>query len=128
MACDLRLSLNATGWRITRISILLYPINLAVMQKATQRHWEHRVGRRLQLRALHILRAVAQAGSMVRAAHRLAMSQPAVSKAIATLEHTLGVRLLDRSPSGVTPTTCGEALLRRGAAVFDELRQGIGDI
>jgi DNA-binding transcriptional LysR family regulator len=91
-------------------------------------HWEHRIGRRLQLRDLHILLTVAQSGSMVRAAHQLSMSQPAVSKAIATLEHTLGVRLLDRTPQGVEPTLYGRALLRRGAAVFDELRQGVGEI
>jgi DNA-binding transcriptional LysR family regulator len=92
------------------------------------RHWEHRIGRRLQLRDLHILLTVAQSGSMVRAAHELSMSQPAVSKAIAALEHTLGVRLLDRTPQGVEATRYGLALLRRGAAVFDELRQSVSEI
>jgi DNA-binding transcriptional LysR family regulator len=98
------------------------------MGSRSLRHWEHRIGRRLQLRDLHILLTVAQSGSMVRAAHELSMSQPAVSKAIATLEHMLGVRLLDRTPQGVEPTLYGRALLRRGAAVFDELRQGVGEI
>ena len=98
------------------------------MVKKSLRHWEHRIGRRLQLRDLHILLTVAQCGTMVRAAHQLSMSQPAVSKAIATLEHTLGVRLLDRTQHGVEPTLYGLALLRRGAAVFDELRQGVGEI
>ena len=98
------------------------------MANRSLRHWEHRIGRRLQLRDLHILLTVAQSGSMVRASRDLAMSQPAVSKAIAALEHTLGVRLLDRGPSGVAPTRYGHALLRRGAAVFDELRQGVGEI
>ena len=98
------------------------------MPKKSLRHWEHRIGRRLQLRDLHILLTVAQCGTMVRAAHQLSMSQPAVSKAIATLEHTLGVRLLDRTPHGVEPTLYGLALLRRGAAVFDELHQGVGEI
>jgi DNA-binding transcriptional LysR family regulator len=98
------------------------------MPARSLRHWEHRVGRRLQLRDLHILLTVAQAGSMVRAAHELSMSQPAVSKAIATLEHTLGIRLLDRTAQGVEPTRYGLALLRRGAAVFDELRQGVSEI
>jgi DNA-binding transcriptional LysR family regulator len=82
----------------------------------------------LHLRDLHILLTVAQSGSMVRAAHELSMSQPAISKAIATLEHTLGIRLLDRTPQGVEPTRYGRALLRRGATVFDELRQGVGEI
>jgi DNA-binding transcriptional LysR family regulator len=92
------------------------------------RHWEHRIGRRVHLRDLHILITVAQSGSMVRAAHQLSMSQPAVSKAIATLEHTLGIRLLDRTPQGVEPTRYGRALLRRGGAVFDELRQAVSEI
>src|SRR5262249_24052388 len=47
---------------------------------------------------------------------------------IADLEHALGVRLLDRSPKGVEPTVYGHALLKRGLAAFDELRQGIRDI
>src|SRR5262249_10657304 len=49
-------------------------------------------------------------------------------KAIADLEHTLGVRLLDRSRKGVEPTSYGQALLQRGLAAFDELRQGVKDI
>ena len=47
--------------------------------------------RRLRLRDLHILDVVADAGSMARAAPRLAMSQPAVSRVIAEMEHALGV-------------------------------------
>jgi DNA-binding transcriptional LysR family regulator len=65
---------------------------------------------------------------MAKAAHRLAVSQPAVSKSIADLEHTLKVRLLDRGPQGVEPTLYGRTLVRRGLAVFDELRQGVGEI
>ena len=72
--------------------------------------------------------AVADAGSMAKAATRLAISQPAISRAIADMEHTLGVRLLDRSPQGVEPTQYGQALLKRGLAVFDELKQGVQDI
>ena len=91
-------------------------------------HWEARIGRRLRLRDLHVLLTVVQCGSMAKAAQRLAVSQPAVSKAIANLEQTLGVRLLDRGPQGVEPTLYGNALVRRGLAVFDELRQGVGEI
>jgi DNA-binding transcriptional LysR family regulator len=91
-------------------------------------HWDHRVGRRLKLRDLHILLAVAQAGSMAKAATRLAISQPAISRAIADMEHTLKVLLFDRSPQGIEPTQFGRALLKRGVAVFDELKQGVQDI
>jgi len=87
--------------------------------------WDERIGRRLKLRDLHILLAVVQAGSMAKAGTRLAVSQPAISKAIAEMEHALGVPLLDRSPQGVEPTRYGRAIIKRGAAVFDELRQGI---
>jgi DNA-binding transcriptional LysR family regulator len=90
--------------------------------------WEDRIGRRLKLRDVNILLAVAQSGSMARAAERLAVSQPVVSKAIADLEHTLGVRLLDRSRQGIEPTSYGLALLQRGLAAFDELRQCVKDI
>jgi DNA-binding transcriptional LysR family regulator len=91
-------------------------------------HWDHRVGRRLKLRDLNILLAVADAGSMAKAATRLAISQPAVSRAIADMEHTLGVTLFDRNPKGIEPTQYGRAMLRRGIAVFDELKQSVQDI
>jgi DNA-binding transcriptional LysR family regulator len=87
-----------------------------------------RVERRLKLHDVRVLMTVVEAGSMNKAAERLATSQPAVSRAIADLEHALGVRLLERAPTGIQPTHYGEAIIRRGLAVFDELRQGIRDI
>jgi DNA-binding transcriptional LysR family regulator len=87
-----------------------------------------RIERRLKLKDIRILLAVVDAGSMGRAAERLSTSQPAVSRSIAELEHTLGVRLLDRSSRGIEPTAYGRALIKRGVAVFDELQQGVNDI
>jgi DNA-binding transcriptional LysR family regulator len=87
-----------------------------------------RIERRLKLHDVRVLMSVVEAGSMHKAAERLATSQPAVSRAIADLEHTLGVRLLDRSPTGIRPTQYGHAIIKRGLAVFDELRQGVKDI
>jgi DNA-binding transcriptional LysR family regulator len=84
-----------------------------------------RIGRRLKLQDLHVLMAVAQAGSMGRAAKRLHTSQPSISRSIAELEHAFGVRLLDRTPQGVVPTEYGRALLDGGTAVFDDLRQAV---
>src|SRR5262249_54646794 len=71
---------------------------------------------------------VVQCRIMAKAALQLGVSQPAVSKIIADLEHALGVRVFDRSPQGVEPTVFGHALLKRGTAAFDELKQGIRDI
>jgi DNA-binding transcriptional LysR family regulator len=84
--------------------------------------------RRLKLSDLRMLEAVAQRGSMARAASSLNISQPAVSKAIAALERTLNVRLLDRTPTGVEPTIYGRTLLNGGTAVFDELRQSLNQL
>src|SRR5205814_6444566 len=63
-----------------------------------------RIGRRLRLRDLNIFLVVAKERSMSKAAAQLAVSQPAVSKAIAEMEFTLGVPLLDRGPRGVELT------------------------
>jgi DNA-binding transcriptional LysR family regulator len=90
--------------------------------------WERQIGRRLRLRDLFIFFTVVKNGSMARAAAELGVSTPSVSEVIAGLEHTLGVRLLDRTTRGVTATLYGQAMLRRGAAAFDELRQGINEI
>jgi DNA-binding transcriptional LysR family regulator len=90
--------------------------------------WNDRIGRRIKLSDLHILLAVAQCGSMAKAAHHLAVSHPVVSRSISELEHSLGVRLLERSPHGVELTEYGRAMLDRSHAVFDELRQGVKDI
>jgi DNA-binding transcriptional LysR family regulator len=90
--------------------------------------WKDRIGRRIKLSDLHVLLSVAQCGSMAKAASELAISHPAVSRSISDLEHTLGVRLLERNPNGVALTEFGRAMLVRSHAAFDELRQGVRDI
>src|SRR5215470_12211178 len=87
-----------------------------------------RIGRRMKLHDLHVLMAVVQAGSMSRAAQLLSTTQSAISRSIADLEHTIGVRLLDRGRHGAEPTEYGRALLDGGTAMFDELRQAVKKI
>ncbi len=89
---------------------------------------EEQVFRRLKLRDLQTLKVIADWGSMAKAATQLAMSQPAVSRAIAEMEHSIGEQLLDRSPVGVELTPYGEILLKRALVVFDELNQGLQEI
>ena len=86
------------------------------------------VSHRLKLQHLKVVMAVAEWGSMARAAKHLAITQPVVSKVIADLEDMLGVRLFDRSPQGVEPTPYGRALLRRSIAIFDDLRTSVDEI
>lgn len=90
--------------------------------------WNDRIGRRIKLSDLHVLLAVAQYGSMAKAASQLAVSLPVVSRSISDLEQTLGARLVERKPRGVELTSHGRAMLSRSYAVFDELRQGVSDI
>jgi DNA-binding transcriptional LysR family regulator len=92
------------------------------MQRAEQ------IGRRLKLRHLNVLLAVIEEGSMVKAAERLAITQPVVSKTISDLENLVGVRLLDRGPQGIEPTLYGRALLKRSVSIFDDLMASINEL
>src|SRR5690242_16586560 len=87
-----------------------------------------RIGRRMKLHDLHVFMAVVQAGSMNKAARLLNTGQSAISRSVAELEQTVGVRLLDRNPQGVEPTQYGRALLNGGTAVFDDLRSALKTI
>ena len=90
--------------------------------------WENQIGRRFRFRDLHVFFTVVRHGSMAKAAVELGVAPPTVSEVIADLERALGVRLLERGPKGAEPTLYGRALLKRGTAAFDELKQGIRDI
>ncbi len=89
---------------------------------------DERILRRLKLRDLRVLLAAAETGSMGKTAALLAMSQPAVSKAVGEIERAVGVQLLNRNAQGVEPTPYGRALLRWAVAVFDDLRQAVAEI
>jgi DNA-binding transcriptional LysR family regulator len=91
-------------------------------------NWDARIGRRLRLKDLHTLQIVAEVGSMAKASQHLALSQPAISKAISDMEHLLGAPLLDRSARGVALTEHGRVLVERTRIIFDEMKQGIKEI
>src|SRR4051812_36295606 len=103
---------------------MLYFDNVISTAHRCEMQFSDRIARHVKLHDLHILMAVAQAGSMNKAAALLNMTQSAVSRSVAELEHIVGVSLLDRYARGVEPTECGRALLDCGVAVFDDLRQG----
>jgi DNA-binding transcriptional LysR family regulator len=65
----------------------------------------------IELRHLEALVAVADEGSVTRAAARLHTAQPAVSRTVQQLEHRLGVALFVRSAGGVVLTPAGQAVL-----------------
>lgn len=87
--------------------------------------WSDRIGQRLSPRDLHIFLVVAAELNMAKAAERLSVSRPVVSRTISGLEQTLGVPLFDRMPRGSELTQYGAALAQHAEAVFDELRRSV---
>lgn len=83
---------------------------------------------RLKLRHVNALLAVAEHGSIVLAAQALAVTQPAVSKAIRELEGIVGQTLLNRTSRGVELTSAGEVLLRYAGSGVRALREGLDSI
>jgi len=78
---------------------------------------------RLKLRHLVLVATIAEQGSVVRAAERLRVTQPVVTRGLRELEAILGVELFDRGPRGVTPTIYGSAFLTHAQAVLTQVRQ-----
>lgn len=72
----------------------------------------------LELRRLHAFVAIAQEGHITRAAERLGMQQPPLTRLLQGLESELGVKLVERLPRGVRLTTAGQALLEEAQAVL----------
>ncbi len=80
---------------------------------------------RSQLSQLAVLAAVAAHGSFRGAARELAIAPSAVSHAVATLEDSLGVRLLARTTRSVAPTEAGRQLLERLAPALEEINAAL---
>jgi DNA-binding transcriptional LysR family regulator len=86
----------------------------------------HRLPRRLTMRELRVFVAVLEHRSFRKAAAVLHLSQPAITKAVASLEDLLGVKLFDRHAAGVQPTLQAQTFAPRAKTVFDELRRAAG--
>jgi DNA-binding transcriptional LysR family regulator len=76
-------------------------------------------------RLLRYFASVAAEGNLTRAAERLFVSQPALTKQIKQLESQLGVRLFTRSRAGMTLTTAGQALAGSTPAVLASWDQAL---
>jgi LysR family pca operon transcriptional activator len=80
---------------------------------------------RVKFRHLQCFLAVAQFGSVQKAAESLSITQPAVSKTVAELEAVLGVRLFERGRRGAVPTREGLLFMPHASACVSALRQGV---
>ena len=74
-----------------------------------------------KLRQLRALLAVAQTGRVAKAAVRLNVSQPAVTRAIQSLENELQIYLFDRTRERMVPTQLGSTIVDRAVRAFDHL-------
>ncbi len=77
----------------------------------------------LDFQAMAAFIEVAEAASFRVAAERLHLSAPALSRRIARLEETLGVRLFDRTTRRVTPTAAGRAFVAQARDAMDALER-----
>lgn len=83
---------------------------------------------RITLRHVHCFVAVAQCGTLQRAAERLSISQPAVSKRLAEVEALLGVSLFVRGRQGALLTRDGQRLLPYATQMLSSLRAGLASV
>lgn len=88
----------------------------------------HRLPRHLKMAELRVFAAVLEHRSFRKAAAVLHLTQPAVTRSIASLETTLGVTLFDRLAGGVELTAHGRSFAPRAQAVFDELRRAAQEL
>ncbi|WP_448654009.1 LysR family transcriptional regulator [Pseudomonas fluorescens] len=81
----------------------------------------------LELRQLKAFIAIAEEGYITRAAERLGMQQPPLTRLLQSLEAELGVILMERLPRGVRPTTAGMALLDEARTLLAQV-DGVADV
>ncbi|QEI04764.1 LysR family transcriptional regulator [Pigmentiphaga aceris] len=81
----------------------------------------------IELRQLRAFVVIAEEGHITRAAARLGMQQPPLTRLLHGLERDLGVPLMERFPKGVRPTAAGTALLAEARAVLQRAA-GINDV
>lgn len=77
---------------------------------------------RMRFRHLRLLVELQQAGTLGRAAERLHLSQPAMSKALKEVEAAFGFALFQRGSRGLTPTPRGSVVVQGAALLLAELR------
>ena len=85
--------------------------------------WTARLGARVTPRDLYVFLAVAETGNISKAAEKLSMSRPVVSRTLAAVERALAAPLFDRVARGVALSVYGRQLARHAVIVLDELQR-----
>lgn len=84
--------------------------------------------RTLKLNQLRILVAAVERGSMRSASRQLNIPQPVISRSVQQLESELGVKLFERTPSGLVVTRVGEMVIRRAKIIQSELQRTLEEV
>jgi len=82
----------------------------------------------MELRQLRHFQEIVRCASFGQAADKLHITQPALSKSIRNLERSLGLTLLERHPSGVTPTEYGRVFLDYATLITSELERAVEEL
>lgn len=111
--------------RVARAFDQLYAIDKLVQQRDAKKSPVHRQITTAQLRAfLHVV----EQGSYTLAAHRLALSQPTIHRAVKDFEVICGQTFFQRSPGGVEPGWQAKLIARHINLFFSELNQGLEEV
>ncbi len=75
----------------------------------------------MSVEQLQTVVAIADEGALTRAARRLCISQPPLTRRLAALEDEIGVALFERLPRGMRPTAAGERFVGHARAILDAM-------
>src|ERR1051325_9428100 len=76
----------------------------------------------LELRHLKVVCAIAETGSVTKAASQLGLAQPALTAQLQRIERTLGGPLFERDRRGARPTALGELVLARARVLLPAMK------
>lgn len=82
----------------------------------------------MSLDQLRAVVTIAEEGTLVRAARRLHISQPPLTRKVRALEEELGVALFERAAHGMRPTAAGETLLGRARGILAEVERVTAEV
>jgi DNA-binding transcriptional LysR family regulator len=94
----------------------------------TSARLERWITRKFRLRHVELIAELHDCGSILKAARRLSLTQPTVTKALRDVESTLGVQLFERSNRGLEPTAYGEIFARHAKIVLAQLRHAAEEL
>jgi len=95
------------------------------MSSARLERW---ITRKFRLRHVELIAELYDCRSILKAARRLSLTQPTVTKALQDVESTLGVKLFVRSNRGLEPTAYGEIFARHAKIVLAQLRHAAEEL